>query len=405
MNILNIVAIAFKAIMSNKRRSFLTMLGVIIGVGSVVLLTSIGTGLQASVNDQFSALGSNTLFVVPGNPFGSNGGFSNAQDQIVERSKPTLKITQLNEILRNNREVISAGTATGLGAAEAKFGTVTKKITIYGVTESFPTVQKSTTEKGEWFSAADNNSSKHVALLGPKIATELFGDVDPINKKIKLDGQTYTIIGVLKPQGGGLGGPTFDNYVYLPLNTLFDNFNTKVISSFVFKSKDQAAIPEAKKGISRVLEKTLKSKDFTVFDQTQLLTTIQSILGILTVGLGGISAISLIVGGIGIMNIMLVSVTERTREIGLRKALGATPNIILSQFLIEAAMLSAIGGTIGILIAFLGTLVIQKFFPARVLPESILLAFGVSTAVGLIFGAAPARQASKLSPIEALRSE
>jgi putative ABC transport system permease protein len=258
MNFFNILAIAFKAITGNKRRSFLTMLGVIIGVGSVVLLTSIGTGLQASVNDQFSALGSNTLFVVPGNPFGSGGGFSNAQDQIVERSKPTLKITQLNEILRNNRDVISAGTATALGAAEAKYGTVTKKITIYGVTESFPAVQKSTTEKGEWFSAPDNAASKRVALLGPKIATELFGEVDPLNKKIKLDGQTYTIVGILKPQGGGLGGPTFDNYVYLPLNTLFDNFNTQVVNSFVFKSRDQSVIPEAKKGVDNLSVKVIK---------------------------------------------------------------------------------------------------------------------------------------------------
>ncbi len=142
-----------------------------------------------------------------------------------------------------------------------------------------------------------------------------------------------------------------------------------------------------------------------MFDQTQLLSTINSILGILTAGLGGIAAISLVVGGIGIMNIMLVSVTERTREIGLRKALGATPNVILLQFLIEAALLSAIGGMIGVGIAFIGTTIIQRFFPARILPEAILLAFGVSTAVGVIFGAAPARSASKLSPIEALRSE
>ena len=173
----------------------------------------------------------------------------------------------------------------------------------------------------------------------------------------------------------------------------------------MFEVKDKTDIPAAKTGIAKVLNQYLKKDDYTIFDQTQLLQTINSILGVLTAGLGGIAAISLVVGGIGIMNIMLVSVTERTREIGLRKALGATPNVILAQFLIEATLLSAIGGLIGIILAFLGTLVIQRFFPAKILPESILLAFGVSSAVGMIFGAAPARSASKLSPIEALRSE
>jgi len=404
MNFENTFYTALKAILVNKRRAFLTMLGVIIGVGSVVLLTSIGTGLQSYVSDQFASLGSNTLYVVPGNPFGSGGGFS-GQDQVTERSKPTLKIEDLEKILRVNRDTLTRGVAISTGTGEAKYAQVSKKVSLYGTTNGYDLVQNTKTTEGRWYDENDDQLNRRVVVLGPKIATELFGNVDPVNKKIKVDGQTYTVLGVIESKGGGFGGPSFDNYVYMPLNTLKVNFNVLLINQFVFQTKDKDVIPAAKTGITNVLLKRLKADDFTVFDQSQLLTTINSVLGVLTVGLGGIAAISLVVGGIGIMNIMLVSVTERTREIGLRKALGATPNTILTQFLIEASLLSGIGGLIGIGIAFIGTLIIQSFFPARILPESILLAFGVSTAVGVIFGAAPAQRASQLSPIEALRSE
>lgn len=405
MNLGNTFSIALRAIFVNKTRSFLTMLGVIIGVGSVVMLTSIGTGLQSYVSDQFANLGGNTLFVVPGNPFGEGGGFGGEQS-FIESMKPVLKRSQFDRIIRNNRDLISSGAVTGLSATTAKYGSVTKKVTLYGVTADYAETVNAEFEKGTWFTDTDEQRSKRVVVLGTKVAKELFGNVDPVNKNIKLNGQPYTVIGVRKAAGGGFGGPSFDNYVYMPLNTLFDGFSTnKLVDSFIFKTKDKEKLEEAKIAIKKEIGKDLKDDEFTVFDQTQLLQTINNVLGVLTAGLGGIAAISLLVGGIGIMNIMLVSVTERTREIGLRKALGATPNVILLQFLIEAALLSGIGGLIGIGIAFLGTMAIQSFFPARILPNSILLAFGVSTAVGLVFGAAPARNAAKLSPIEALRSE
>ena len=402
MNITNTFSISLKAILLNKRRSFLTMLGVIIGVGSVVLLTSLGTGLQLYVKKQFDSIGSNVLYVVPGNPFAGGGGSETA---ILERTKPTLKQKQLQSILRSNGELIEGGTATALDTAEAKYRNVTKRVTLYGVDASYSLVQNTKAAEGRWFDDSEANRSQRVALLGPKIATELFGKADPVNKKVKLDGQVYTILGIIESKGGGFGGPSFDNYVYIPVNTLFANFSTQVVNSFVFRIKKQDLLPRAKLAIEGRLLDDLKKDEFTVFDQTELLKTINNILGALTAGLGGIAAISLVVGGTGIMNIMLVSVTERTREIGLRKALGATPNTILLQFLIEAALLSIIGGMIGVFIAFLGTLALQQFFPAAILPESIALAFGVSTIIGIIFGAAPARSAAKLSPIEALRSE
>lgn len=398
--------LAIQSIFRNKVRSFLTMLGIIIGVGSVVLLTSIGNGLQAYVSEQFEALGSNTIYVVPGQPFGEGGGFGGNQEQtFLETTKTTLKSSYLRQILRNNRELISDGAATNFALARAKYLKTEKKVTLLGVSASYAQIQSAETSKGEWFTEVDEKKASPVLLLGIKAAEELFGEIDPVGKRLQLDSQTYTVVGVLKQRGGGFGGPSFDNYLYLPFNTIVERFDVNYIDNFIFSIRDSNRIAEAKRKIETELLDSLKEDEFTVFDQTQLLDTINSILGVLTAGLGGIAAISLVVGGIGIMNIMLVSVTERTREIGLRKALGATPNIILVQFLIEAALLSAFGGLIGLLIAYVGSLFIQQFFPAKITLDAVLLAVSVSTIVGLVFGAAPARRAALLSPIEALRYE
>lgn len=396
--------VAIKAILVNKVRSLLTMLGVIIGVGSVVLLTSIGTGLQLYVEDQFATLGTDTIYVVPGTPFSEGGGFG-GQASIIEGTKPVLKKEYLKEILRSNRDSIKDGVLMAVSINKMKYSDTEKKVSLLGTTSNFETVYNTAAEKGNWFTNIDNEKKEQVVVLGPTVAEEFFGQIDPIGKKVKLGSKSYKVTGVLEEKGGGFGGPSFDSYVYIPLETMYDDLDVQYIDNFTLEAKEGVDIKDAIKDVEKTLLKELDEDEFTVVDQTKILETIQSILGMFTIGLGGISAISLVVGGIGIMNIMLVSVTERTREIGLRKALGATPNMILTQFLIEAALLSIIGGFIGLTIAYLGSLAIQPYFPARVTMSAVIMAFTVSTGVGLFFGAAPAKKAANLSPIEALRYE
>ena len=404
MNLINTFKSSVQAIATNKVRSFLTMLGVIIGVSSVVLLISIGRGLENYITQQFDKLGSNNIFISPGQVFSEDGGFSDPQQQVLNTINTSLSIKDVKKIKRL-REYIQQITYYNNQVDEVSFLTKTENTSILGTTASYIEVLTSDLAQGRFFNKTEEQGGAKKAVLGNEVATELFGNVDPLGKKIKLGSTSFEVIGVMEEVGGGFGGPSFDTYIYIPFETMKQIYDSDKIFDIVVKAKPEIPIEETIAAIEEVMEQRYDEDEFSVYDQSEILSIINDILGMLTIGLGGIAAISLVVGGVGIMNIMLVSVTERTREIGLRKAIGATPNQILLQFLIESALLSIIGGLIGLSIAFGGSLIIQNYFPAKVTWDAVLLAFGVSTIVGIVFGAAPARKASQLSPIEALRYE
>jgi putative ABC transport system permease protein len=376
------------------------MLGIIIGVSAVILLVSIGQGLQNYITQQFESLGSNLIIVLPGK-VGTGGGLSGAPN--LAGSKLTLD--DVNRLSRLGGPIESVGAGIEMPASVSYLGKSTYT-TVGGLTAEYQKMRNLVTSEGRQISDSDNASSRAVADIGQTIIDKIFGNINPIGKKITIGGQKFEVVGVLSKIGsGGALGQDTNNFVFIPLTTAQSLFGMKSVQAIGVKVRDKADIPLATSMINKELGKRLKSDDFSVVDSSSLLATITQILGVITLALGGIAAISLVVGGVGIMNIMLVSVTERTREIGLRKAVGAKPNDILIQFIIESVTLSVVGGGIGVLIGFLGSLVINQFIATTVTFWSVALAFGVSAIIGIVFGVAPAARASKLNPIEALKYE
>ncbi len=395
---------SFKSILKNKSRTILTSLGIIIGVTSVILLTSIGNGLKKYVTDQFDSLGANSIYISPGKVFNDDGGFTQGgMANMILNSFTQKDVLSLKRKLRN----VEITPASAVFADISSSFNTQKAIEIDGSTEKFGENSNlvPSAGNGRWFTEEENNKKTPVIVLGYQLAQDLFPNTIAIGKKVIIKGKTLKVIGVSDQKGASFGGPSFDKQAYIPLNIAFDLAGNNDIQSIIIKAKNKDTIEATKKEITKIMLEKYDKDAFSVFDSSQLLSSINSIISVLTIALTGIAAISLVVGGIGIMNIMLVSVTERTREIGLRKAIGAYPRAILIQFLIEAVILSCIGGATGILLGYLGTLAIKSFFPAQVTISSVILAFGVSSLVGIVFGVAPARKASKLSPIEALRYE
>jgi len=388
--------IAWISLLRNKLRLFLTMLGIIIGVASVILLISIGAGLKSYITDQFEALGSNLIYIIPGK-MESGGAAAMMRQTLSMRDVKALR--RIGYPLKDVSAYVEVHT-------NAEHRTEKTRVQVGGTDIEAMRLMNIEPEVGRVLNAGDIAKNARVALIGPQVAESLFGDEYPLGKSIIISSAKYKVIGVFESKGGGsFGGASIDETVFVPLTTAQKQFNQEKLTAIWASAASKETIEEAKEKAEEVLSKTHDEDEFDVLGQEELLSTINQILGILTAGLGGIAAISLLVGGIGIMNIMFVSVTERTREIGLRKALGAQPKDILVQFVVEAVTVSLIGGAIGILLALGGSLIINQFFKSEVTLFAILLAFIFSSVIGIVFGVAPAAKAAKLDPIDALRYE
>jgi len=411
MNILESMRIAIRSISANKLRAGLTMLGVIIGVMAVVAMLSIGRGTQAAITDQITSIGTNLLYVRPGST--QSSGVRTAEGSATTLTKEDAAALEgLPYIVAVAPQVESFGQMAYLGN--------NTNGRVLGVTPEYLDTMNTKLAGGEFVSAANVTANSAVVVLGAGVATSLFDTADPVGQTIRINGQSFRVIGVMEAKGG-TGFMNADSQVYVPLTTAMSRLSRggqfrggNTVSVINIKISDMSMQETVIQEISEVLRERHHIQfqdDFSITSQQDVLNTANQVTGTLTIFLGGIAAISLIVGGIGIMNIMLVSVTERTREIGIRKAVGARKIDIMSQFLIEALILSLAGGLMGVM---LGALVAQMISGMNVGTstlktvvdmDSVLLAVLFSAAVGLFFGSYPANRAASLHPIEALRYE
>lgn len=386
--------VALDALRANRLRSLLTMLGVIIGVASVVLLVAIGSGAKQEVESQVEGLGSNLIFVVPGSlDFGSAPSISRLQLDDVE---------YLGRVVGNPDAVattVSSGEWVSVGS-ERVFTTVA------GTNENVPNVFDRPIARGEYLTGTDVDTRRRVAVLGSSVSDALFPDVEPLGRQVTIAGVRFRVIGVFEEVGSSFGASR-DDEVHIPVTTAQQVFGVDRIDALAVKAPTVDDVEPLRVALVGALKDKYPDDEFSAITQSQILGTLGTILGLLTLVLAAIAAISLLVGGVGVSNIMLVSVRERTREIGLRKALGARRRDITLQFLIEAVLLTTVGGTIGMLLGVGGSLLIDSVspLPAVIAWWSLALAFSVSVAVGVFFGVFPARRAGRLDPVVALRTE
>ncbi|HEY9851311.1 MAG TPA: ABC transporter permease [Leptolyngbyaceae cyanobacterium] len=403
MDIVESIKMAAKTLVANKLRSSLTMLGIIIGNASVIAMVGIGQGAQKLASEQFESLGPNVLFIIPGN--------QNAQRN---RDVPRTLVWEDAKAIANQVPSISEVAPQIQGRQPVVYSNKNTNTQILGVTPEFLSVRSFDVNKGRFFTNQDIKSNNQVVVLGSDVVKKLFNNQNPIGERIRVKNLSFLVIGVMESKGSFLGSNQ-DDAVYLPLTTMANRIMGRTspygmeVSFISVSAKDSNSIRAAQFQISNLLRlrhKITTEDDFTVRTQKDVLQIVDTITGALTLMLAAIAGISLLVGGIGVMNIMLVSVTERTHEIGLRKAIGATQHDILIQFMIEAIILSAAGGLVGTGIGVGGVMLVGALTPlkAGISPIAIILAVGISGGIGLFFGVVPARRAAKLDPIVALRS-
>jgi putative ABC transport system permease protein len=403
------IKVAFQALILNKMRSFLTMLGIIIGVGAVVAMLSIGIGAQQSVVQTVQDIGSNLIIITPGNPEEEEN-FGQQITMGVEQSK--LKEGDLTAIEREATLITKAAPVV-FNSSILSYMNKSTQSTVYASTENGRELYNMDVEKGKFYSRSDTSNSLNVAVIGQTVATKLFGNISPIGKIIKVDGQNFKVIGTLEERGTDTFGNDQDDFISVPVTTAqnklygMDSYNM-ILAQSISEEDIDAASEEIKTILRRYRNiRPGESEDFSVQNQTQILDIVNTITSIFTVVISGIAGISLLVGGIGIMNIMMVSVTERTREIGIRKAIGAKNRDILIQFLVESIVLSVTGGVFGILFAVIISEILSRFtvLDTSITWVPIVIALSFSTIIGLFFGIYPAMRAARLNPIDALRYE
>ena len=392
------VSMAFKAIWGNKVRSFLTMLGVIIGVMSVIVLISIGQGTTASVTESISAMGTNLLTVSiqtrrPGRSFGGSSG-----------AKGTV-ILKMDDILTlEEDESIASVSPTVSGSLTVKAGSTNTTAQITGVLPAYAQIVNQGVSSGRYIIDADVTNRSAVCVIGTELAETLFGNTNVTGNTMHIDGRKFTIVGVLESKGTSMGGST-DNALILPFTLAQRMLDSTTIDSIYISAVDSASVDAAQEVVERWLYRKYQNENsYSVMNQTQMLETANETASTLSLMLGGIAGISLLVGGIGIMNIMLVSVTERTREIGIRKAIGAKRRNILMQFLIESVVISGRGGVLGLVFGLALMHVLENALGMSLSMSAGVaqLAIGFSMGVGVIFGLYPANKAARLKPIDAL---
>ena len=400
--------IAIRTIRINKMRSILTSLGIIIGVSSVIIMLAIGMGAQRSMAENMAKMGSNLLMVVSGST--TSGGI-----RMGAGSKQTLTYSDALDIQKKCPSVLAVAPYLS-GTKQVVFGNQNWSTGIQGTTPNVMIVRDWGVEYGRSFSDEDVSNSTKVCLLGQTVAENLFGDLDPVGKTVRIEGMPFTVVGVLESKGQSGMGQDQDDTIMIPITTaqkkLIGVDFSGMVRHIMVKAVDENAVYTAQDEIKELLRERhrLGSKqedDFTIRNLTQMMETAKESAKIMAILLGSIASVSLLVGGIGIMNIMLVSVTERTKEIGIRMAIGAKASDIRIQFLLESLLLSLMGGTVGVVLGILLAKFVEAFFdlPVYIAWWSLLLSFGFSGLVGVTFGYYPAYRASLLDPIEALRYE
>jgi len=411
MNFWQSMRLAWRELGRNKMRTGLTMLGVIIGVSAVITMVGLGTGAGAKVSESIASLGTNQLTVIPGNPKIRFGGpFAGGQ-------VTTLTEDDAKAISRRFPETIAAVAPQARGGVTVKLGDKSWETQLVGTTPEYREVNNSPVGSGRFISENDVAGRLKVTVLGPTVVGQLLGspDTDPAGMNVLLNRVSFRVIGVLKSKGAGAFGQDQDDVVIVPVTTALRRvFNRTNLSTINVEATSGSTMDLATEQISRLLRERHHilppyedNDDFSIRSQTGLLEAFQTATSTMTNLLAGIAVVSLIVGGIGIMNIMLVSVTERTREIGLRKAVGATSRDIRLQFVIESCVIAGVGGLVGVALGAIGANLLGRAFQttAVITPQSVILSVGVATATGLFFGIYPAQKAARLSPIEALRYE